>query len=387
MSQGLTSGSVRLHRLCRNLLAACITLAPVGAACSADLIVEHIAPYSGPAAAIGKEYGQGARLYFDYVNAHGGIQGSRVLLIARDDAGDVELTRTAAAATLQDHPVAFIGTVSSTNVDGLIPTLRILHAPLLGPVVSAAGVSATGSPYVFHIRPAIASEVESLAKELYRLGLKKIALCGAQDGPTANAVEGARIRLATKNIKVSMVASCDGDASMVQSATDAIVAGNSQAVVFPGGTEAAATFIKTLRAKGSFAMVAVSSSVDPKALVSKLPPESLTWLAVAQSVPNPGATESRSESIVREFRQMISDSSSAVPLSRTSLAGFLTAKISVEAIRRAGKNPTCADVLSVLAQLHDYDAGGLAVNFARAEPGGISYTRLGIIGRTGEVLN
>ena len=63
---------------------------------------------------------------------------------------------------------------------------------------------------------------------------------------------------------------------------NAIAVIDPQAVIFVGQTQSAALFIKTLRAKGSYAMVVVNSSVDPKVLVSKLPAAAAIWLAVAE---------------------------------------------------------------------------------------------------------
>lgn len=385
MPLGHTHEDVRSRRRSAKLLAGLIAVAAASVAVASDLVVAHIAPYSGPAAAIGKEYGDGARLYFDHVNAQGGIAGSRIVLVARDDASDAKRTRTAGAAAAQDKPVAFIGTVGTANVNSLVPTLRSLGIPLLGPIVDSAGVSATASPYVFHIRSAPAREVESLAGELHALGIRKIALCYSRD---VTGAEDAWARLARRNIDVLIAARCDGEGPVVHAAVDAIMAANSQAVIFVGQTQTAANFIQTLRAKGSFALVATSSSVDPQALVSMLPPESAIWLAVAQSVPNPNrVVTARVEAIVREFLETRAEASSRVPLSRASLAGFLTAKIAVEAIRRAGKNPGGVDVLNALTKLRDYDVGGMTVDFSGNEPGGIHYTRLGIIGRAGVVLN
>ena len=135
-------------------------------------------------------------------------------------------------------------------------------------------------------------------------------------------------------------------------------------------------------------MVATSSSVDPKALVTMIPPSAAIWLAVAENVPNPNlAMPRRGEAIVREFLAMSAVSPSPMPMSRTSLAGFITAKITTEAIRRAGANPSSADVLKALAQLSNYDVGGIMVNFAQDRPRGTNYTRLGIINANGVVLN
>ena len=359
-----------------------------GLASGADLVVTHIGPYSGPAAATGKEYGAGAQLYFTHVNAGGGVCGSKIVLVARDDAGNPELTRRHAVASVHDNPVAFIGAVGASSINSLAPTLKTLQAPLLGPLVDSTEVSATDNPYVFHIRAAVPQELEALAVELRGLGIRKIALCHESDTIGVNDVANMQLHLSQKNVGLLVTARCDGEATDIAAAANAIAAVEPQAVIFAGHTQRAAAFIKVLRAKGSFALVASSSSVDPKLLVSLLPPDAAIWLAVAQSVPNPRAAPGwRAEAIVDEFLAIRSDSAPQTPLSRASLTGFITAKIAVAALRRAGRNPTSADVLHALAMLGTYDVGGMTVSLFRDGRGRAQYTRLGILSTAGVVLN
>jgi branched-chain amino acid transport system substrate-binding protein len=91
--------------------------------------------------------------------------------------------------------------------------------------------------------------------------------------------------------------------------------------------------------------------------------------------------------VVQEFLEIRSRSGSPVPLSRTSLAGFVTAKILVEALRRAGMSPTSADVLKALSGPKEFAIGGMTFNFSRTDSAAITHTRLGIIGSHGAVLN
>ena len=75
MRNNLTSVGAILQAGLTKALSGLLLAATVSIAAGADLVVTHIAPYSGPAGSIGRDYGNGARLYFDYVNAHGGING------------------------------------------------------------------------------------------------------------------------------------------------------------------------------------------------------------------------------------------------------------------------------------------------------------------------
>ena len=84
----------------RLLFSAMVMAAGMGMAAAKDLTVAHIGPYSGPAAAVAKEYGQGARLYFEHINAHGGVDHAKLVLAARDDRNDPDETRRQADAAV-----------------------------------------------------------------------------------------------------------------------------------------------------------------------------------------------------------------------------------------------------------------------------------------------
>lgn len=58
---------------------------------SADIIIGQTSGFSGPVAASVKELTEGARLYFDAVNARGGVNGQRIELISLDDKFDPKL--------------------------------------------------------------------------------------------------------------------------------------------------------------------------------------------------------------------------------------------------------------------------------------------------------
>jgi hypothetical protein len=135
------------------------------------------------------------------------------------------------------------------------------------------------------------------------------------------------------------------------------------------------------------AMVVTSSSVNADGLAAMLPADARSWLAVAKSFPNPSALgRPSSDSVVREFAKMRAAAESQMPLTRMSLAGFVSAKILVEAIRRAGANATSADVLKTLGEPGTYDVGGMSFDFSRDERGRVAYTRLDFIGSHGALL-
>jgi ABC-type branched-subunit amino acid transport system substrate-binding protein len=350
-----------------------------------DLLVAQVAPHSGPQGALASDYRAGARLYFDSVNARGGINGATVVLQARDHGDDPAMTRRHATELIAQKPIAFIGVVGTANVASVLPLLEESETALLGPLVDAAGVDETRNRTVLHIRPNEQQEIEAIVGRLDSLGLKRIAVCH-HDRPTT--AESAQWIRSQRTRRALQVLNCAGDTAQVDGAVNTVIEAAAQAVVFVGRTQPAAVFIKTLRARGSFAMVVVPSSIDTKELMAILPTSAKSWLAVAEVFPNVDTDERMpGDLVVREFSKLRAASSVPVPASSASLAGFVSAKILVEALRRSGENPTAADVLRSLRALQQYDVGGMTFDFSRNEPASVMYTRLGVIGTRGAVLN
>src|SRR5437763_4115911 len=251
-------------------VAAALLSAPSGLGVAADLVVVHIAPYSGPVAAVGRAYGEGARLYFDRVNANGGVAGARIAFETIDDGGRAAGTAKVAATLGSRNPIVIIGTVGSESVTSLLPVLERLQVPLLGPVVDAAAANAIESRYMFYIEPDPVAEIDALFDRAGALGLRKIALCVPRDVLRAYATSrpSSTQRRPPAPVRAER---CDGDAAEIEMAAKAIAATRPQAVIVAGSTRDAATFVKTLRAERSNAMVLTASAIDTVALVSALP--------------------------------------------------------------------------------------------------------------------
>jgi len=67
-------------------------------------------------------------------------------------------------------------------------------------------------------------------------------------------------------------------------------------------------------------------------------------------------------------------------LSPAALEGFASAKVLVEALRRAGPKPTRAKVVAALESIRGYDlGGGLEVSYSPTDHSGIDFADLAII--------
>jgi len=63
--------------------------------------------------------------------------------------------------------------------------------------------------------------------------------------------------------------------------------------------------------------------------------------------------------------------------------GFAAAKVLVEGLRRAGRNPDRASLVQALERMQRVDLGGLDVSFSAQDHSGLDYADLAIIGPDG----
>ena len=122
------------HSVLRHCLAA-LSLTLASATYGADaIIIGQVAPYSGPLAPTGSHVGAGAQLYFERINAAGGIHGAKIRLVTKDDGYKVvETVKLTRELLKQSSPIALVGMVGTGNVGALVKERVLADADI--PVV------------------------------------------------------------------------------------------------------------------------------------------------------------------------------------------------------------------------------------------------------------
>jgi ABC-type branched-subunit amino acid transport system substrate-binding protein len=89
--------------------------------------------------------------------------------------------------------------------------------------------------------------------------------------------------------------------------------------------------------------------------------------------------------VVKEY-QILAKSAGFADYNFSAMEGFLTAKVMVEGLRRAGKNPTREDLVDALERMGDVDLGGFYVSYSPKNHAGSKFVDLTIIGRGGKFM-
>lgn len=373
--------------LARNFLFSAVVAACLGAAASAaqarDLVVGQVAPFGGPLAVSGRDFNLGAMIAFDEINAAGGISGNRLRLVSRDDGyRSAETVRLVEDLIEQDNPVALIGMWGAENIDAVLDKdlLEKAGLPVVGVRSGSSALRSKGA--LFHVRASYREEVQRILDQVQTMGSSRIAVIYEDTDFGREAWADAQAVLARRNLKPLAVAVQARNDLKVDAAVHKIAAAEPQAVLLVANTPVAGALIKGLRAKNSPSFIFTTSTVDAEQLVTQLG-VTAGGVAVAQGVPNPYKATAP---IAMDFkRRMALLGIDPVRANFASLEGYIVARIVVEGLRRAGKDPQRKDLVRGLESLRRADLGGFMVDFGPGQREGSRFVDLSLIGSDGRI--
>ena len=383
MNSGVNTAPVVGRAGRRQVLAALALLCgPLVALAAEPIVIGQVAPFSGPQAVTGQAIHAGAKLYFDSVNAHGGVRGRQIKLVTRDDvqkADDtVRLTKELIAA---ESPLAMIGTVGTTNLEALAKdgVLSKQRVSMVGAISGAASVAKADGMHV--VKASYHDEVGRLFSQISLLGVKRVALLYQDDGLGRDVLAGAEAAAPRYDITLLARSGYPRNTTSVEKSVAEIVKAQPQ-VVFLGATTAAAIeFVKQYAATGGTGTLYGMSIIDTEALLKALGPQRSRGYAFSVVLPLAKQTQ---RAVVREYLQLRQASNDA-NLSARSIEGYIAAKALVKVLETT-PNLTPANVSAALEQAKAVDVGGYVLDFTGKDHTGSSYVDFAMFGADGKVV-
>ncbi len=358
------------------------TLAPSAAA--KDIVVGQSVDLSGPLGYLGRDYVAGAKVYFDYINNQGGIDGRKIQLLTRDNGGSAEKSAEISKEFLGRQKVdALFGYFGEGSVPSLLklPAFGESHVPLVGPLSGQHLDAATAN--VFYVRPEYAVEAKKLVAYFLQQGVRRFAVVFADDeyGKTVKTVVEAELKARQGELLGSYAISSSG--SGMDQAIAACREKKPQATILALQTLPAAQFIKAYRKNNAGAFVMGLSLVNPQTVYEFAGSEAATGVMLAEVVPHPNdplvPVAVEHSRLLKKYRDE--------PASHLTLEGFIAAKLLVTAMRAAGRNFSPEQLSSVLASQRDLDLGGFYLSFGDRQRRGSAFVDINVIDRTGKLRN
>ena len=346
------------------------------------IVLGQAAVFSGPAAQLGIQMRNGIRAYLDHVNEKGGVHGRRIELVTEDDKYEPASATVASKKLIEEHKVfALLGYVGTPTGVAHLQVTTQAKVPLVGMFTGAEALRAPLNRYVFHVRASYYDETEKIVEQVVSTGGKRIAVFYQNDAYGEAGRKGTEIALAKRGMKIHSNGTVERNTLKVEEAVKSLHASEPDAIVMVGAYAACAEFIKQMKKVGSGATFYNVSFVGSKALADALGGEG-SGVAISQVVPFPWAL---SVPVVKEY-QLLAKKAGFTDYNFSALEGFLSAKVMVEGLRRAGRNPTREGLVDALEKMNDVDLGGFFISYSPKNRAGSKFVDLTIIGREGKFL-
>lgn len=349
-----------------------------------EIVVAQVAPFGGALAAIGRDFNLGAVLAFDELNAKGGLNGLPVRMAARDDGRRVEETvRLVKEVIAQENPIALLGLSGSANVEALAKDGVLESSGIAALGVSSGATSFRTHPNVFHIRASHRQEIFKSVEQIAIVGLQRVAVFYEDDTYGQEGLAAASEALRAKNLSVVARAGHARNSLDMGAAAKELAASKPQAVLMVSQTAASAAFLKAFQMAGGRAQIFMLSVVEAEQFVAAAGLPLARGAAISQVMPSPyRATEAVAADLRRTAKNLGID---AARVNFASMEGYIAGRTLIEALKRAGPNPSREAVRRSLTTLNGVDIGGFALDFTPSNREGSTYVDLSVISAQGRV--
>ena len=337
---------------------------------------------TGPAAALGIEMRNGAKVYFDFINAKGGVNGRKIQLITLDDGYEPARTVPNTKKLIEEHKVfALFGYVGTPTSSAALPLFTQARVPFFGAFTGAELLRQPFNRYIFNVRASYYDETEKIVEQLVSTGSKNIAVFYQDDAYGQAGLKGVEIAMTRRALKVSSLGTVERNTIKVEQAVKTINAAQPDAVVMISAYKACGEFIRQMKKQGSAAQFYNVSFVGSKALADDLGGEGV-GVAISQVMPFPWGA---AVPVVREYQSLMLRAGHK-EFTFSTVEGYIAAKVFVEALRRAGKDLTRERLIAALEKMNDVDVGGFYVGFTPTNHNASKFVDLTIIARDGKFL-
>jgi branched-chain amino acid transport system substrate-binding protein len=352
----------------------------LAAAAQAQIRIGQTAGFTGVVAGPVKEITSGATLYLDHVNAQGGVNGQQIELISMDDKYDAKLAAENARKLVTEKKViALFLNRGTPPTEAVLPLLEEFKVPLIAPSTGAMVLHQPVKRWVYNVRTPYRREGEQALPLLSSMGMSRIGLMQVNDSFGNDGAAGALSGFAKSGLQPvfnEKFALAEPDFAPI---VKKVVETQPQSIIFIGSTPAIAKFMPMIRAAGSRAQIISLSNNATSGFIKALG-EHARGTIVTQVFPGERAL---AVPMVKELTDLAAKKGIA-EISPAMLEGFAGAKVLVEGLRRAGKEPTPASLARALDGLVDFDLGGVKLTFGPNDHTGLDFADLSIVNAAGK---
>lgn len=332
---------------------------------------------SGPLASLGTEPLVGIRAMLKAVNAAGGVNGRLVELKQMDDAYDAARAADNVKKLEAEGAVAILMPIGTTSSIGALKAANELKIPLIAPY-TGAGPVVKFSEYGFPVRISFDEEYGRIVNHLFTVGITRIAFAHNDNPGARSAMESTRKFIEERGSKMVGSAAIQNDGSDAEAKALELAKLKPTAIVLSATNAVSAKFIKAYRAAGAEARFYSFSFLNGQQLQKDIGADAV-GVVVSQVVPYPW---NPAMPILAEY-QAAMKKLGATELSYGSLEGYVSTKVLIEGLKRAGANPSSESLKKSLESFKSLDLGGIFVRYGPTDHQGMTFSELSMLRKDG----
>ena len=373
------SFSISRRQLARMAGASAIVGASLVRAQDNRIVLGQSAAFSGPAMQLGTQFHAGARLWFDQLNAKGGVGGRQVEIRHLDDGYEPDRCVANTEKLIKDEVFALFGYIGTPTSLAALPLATSARVPFIAPFTGAMGLREPFKREAFHLRASYDDETALIVKQLIELSQNRIGVFYQNDAYGKAGLSGVTKALAARQLKPVAEGTVERNSEDVAAAVAKLAKSGAQAIVQIGSYKACAAFIREAKKAGYGGKFYNVSFVGTQALADELGKDG-AGVVVSQVVPSP---YNPARPVSREF-VAAAKQQGRVQANFSSMEGYLAAKLFTEGLKRAGGKPTREALIAALESINE-DFGGYRVSFGPGNHVASKFVELSMLTGDGRV--
>lgn len=338
-----------------------VALAQEGVTKTSVLLGQSLA-LTGPGSGLALPFHQGAKLYFDRVNAAGGINGRKVELVTLDDRGSPQETAVNTRKLLDQGVLALFGYYGSPQVTAAYPLIKDSDVLLFAPMSAADEFRGALYPNVYSLRPGYSEEAAAITRHAETLGARKLGILHSADGESLSALDAAERTMT--GLGANLVVKAAMGPGPTAGSVEKALASRPESVLLISDAGGAASVVRDLRAKGFRGPIYGFSNTGESLLAEQLGSAG-AGVVVARVVPR---SDNAKMALVRELHADAQAAKVGKP-NVYMLEGYIAAQVFAEALRRAPRELNRARLKKALDGLDNVNLGGFRIHFAEERVG------------------
>jgi branched-chain amino acid transport system substrate-binding protein len=326
---------------------------------------------------------QGMKLYFDSVNAAGGVNGRKIVQRILDDDNKAANSEANARKLVQEGAFILFGAIDGGPSTAVMKVANELSVPFFGPLAGPPILRKPYQPLVFPVRAEHKDEFRALMKWGSGTGLMTLGFLHADTDVGRTHLENVRIIAKELGVQVTMAIPFKSDVTDAQISEMAKSIAARQPAMFINHGSASLYEKLVAQAKQAGARTSFMGVNSGSYQIAKGLGPLAQGMVFAQVVPSPWE---RKREITREYQDAARRADPKAEFSYGALEGYVTAKAVVMALRESGKQPTRASFVKALENAR-FDLGGMSLRYAPGDHEGSRFVDLSMVSRDGRFIH